>query len=469
MAAPDTTPSSELEDTGTHHPTPEAHHQIMARTPSVSPTPSDMDVFAGLISPTPSLPSSPTPQRTPINPAFVNRALTEDVTMDEPPANPGNRLSTENPTTLHRQRPLSISHSEGNIQIIRAPPPNFSTAPSPDDLLARLEAAAERDATPSPINRRRPIDKYTLGPMPEIHDRCPTAVLKHVDIRLAREWLNFAEGKVLAIPFGNEAKDPTLLNYVKNRIFTAASEITQSLDVCVSAPRPSPRAEEEGESPLAFCIYNLTDAQCTTLLERKVWSSTAITFRVTKLNPSCPDFLFTLEGFSTSADKILQMVQTAWQGDDVSAITDTLSSSFPENTRDRVKTSIQAFLRSARIKFLDFKEKDDVRNPLHHVLADGSLIQNDELWLYLRNFLASRTYETLVLGQGRIRERPIDCGFCHSVDHPMGLCPFPSVPGWNGPGSNHTNPMNSNTNLNRRGRGARAWGPNTRGRLGGRR
>jgi hypothetical protein len=81
----------------------------------------------------------------------------------------------------------------------------------------------------------------------------------------------------------------------------------------------------------------------------------------------------------------------------------------------------------------------------------------------LRDFLASRNYETLVLGRGWTRNLPLDCGFCHSADHPMGLCPFPDVPGWNGPGSKHINPVNSNTNLNRRGRGAKACGLSTRG------
>jgi hypothetical protein len=300
--------------------------------------------------------------------------------------------------------------------------------------------------------------------MPAVHDAHPTAILEHIDITLVTDWEKYPAGKLLATPFDNEAQDVSLYDGVKDRIFTAVKEITQALEIGVSAPKHSPVAERMGSTPGTFLIYNLTDDQCDLLLKRRVWSSAAITFRVTQLNPPCPDFLFTIKGFSTSAtEDILKMVTKVWQSDEVCAISDTIANAFPEEARDEIIFSIYTFLSSVRVTFLDYRTSGNILRPHFNVYASGDKLDNDDAWLYLRSFLASRTYGTAMHGEATTSLAPFDCGLCHGRDHPRGLCPFPAIPGWNGPGTRPSAgpPINS---VNRRGRGGRGRGGYTRGR-----
>jgi hypothetical protein len=68
--------------------------------------------------------------------------------------------------------------------------------------------------------------------------------------------------------------------------------------------------------------------------------------------------------------------------------------------------------------------------------VQGELIQNDDLWVLLRNYLTGRTYATPLQGNGTTEIAPNNCGICHGIDHPRGLCAFPDLEDWNGPKRN---------------------------------
>ncbi|KAH9990734.1 Endonuclease/exonuclease/phosphatase [Russula vinacea] len=237
--------------------------------------------------------------------------------------------------------------------------------------------------------------------MPTIHDAHPTAPLDHIDIELVAQWEKYT-GKLLALPFDRETQDVTLYHSVMERIFTAVAEITKSRKI--------------------------------------VWSSTAITFWIVKLNLPCPNLLFTIYGFSTLVtEDILNMVRTVWQGNDVLSLIDTIANSFPENVCARAKSSIQAFINSVKVTRLDYKSSSDTPQPHFNIYASSSLIENDDIWAYLREFLANCSYASPMHGQGMTCLIPFHCTLCHRVDYPRGLCPFPSIPSWNGPSMHPSN------------------------------
>jgi hypothetical protein len=330
---------------------------------------------------------------------------------------------------------------------------------------ARLEAAAERDAATSTDNVvREPIDKYTCTTMPTVHDPHPTAALDHIDIALVTEWEKCPGGKLLAIPFGADVQDITLHDNIRDKIFTAVAEITQSRDIGTSTPRRSKTAERQGHAPKSFLIFNLTDTHYDLLLHRKVWSSAALTFRVIQLNPPCPDFLFALQGFASHlTNDILHIVRSAWQHPEVLALADNFAEAYHADFRAQVKSAILEFLNSVKVTLLDVKSTGEVLQPRFNVYASGDLIHNDSVWLFLRKFLASRKYGSPTHGDGITDTLPFRCTICHGADHPKGLCPFPALPGWNGPGSPNATPPNRG----RRGRGGMgrgSRGSNNRGR-----
>ena len=291
--------------------------------------------------------------------------------------------------------------------------------------------------------------------MPQVYDAHPTAPLDHICIDLIGKWEKLAGGKLLAIPFDNTAQFINEHETVKGQIFTAVAEITKSQEAAVLAPKPS----QDGKgTPTAFLIYNLTDADCTLLLERQIWSSPAITFQVTPLNPPCPDFLFQIKGFSTLVtNDILEIVRTVWQDEEVIYLIEVVTDAFPEHAQEKVKSSIVTFLNSVRVTRLDTKSSGDSLQPRFNVYASSSEINNDEAWLFLRDSLASYTYESLMEEWGETLITPFNCSLCHGVDHPRGLCPFPSIPGWNGLGPRPQS-------VNQHGRGGRARGSMMRSR-----
>ncbi|KAJ7577692.1 hypothetical protein C8J56DRAFT_1060867 [Mycena floridula] len=51
----------------------------------------------------------------------------------------------------------------------------------------------------------------------------------------------------------------------------------------------------------------------------------------------------------------------------------------------------------------------------------------------LRRIITSLRFRTKMTGEGRAIPAPFLCHICRGMDHPTGLCPFPSIPGWMGP------------------------------------
>ena len=368
-------------------------------------------------SPTPQ--TSPTPKRMKLTPAHTS-------------ANDHNMWEAQ---PLMTPRSLSISRSEGDITITRAPRLFTGQTTSLHD---RLLAAQERTAIqkPSKAATRNPLDKYTNDTMPNVHVADPTTLLNFININLVLEWENYDNGKLLAIPFGNEVKSLENHDNIGGRLLTAASEITQSDRVGVSAPVPSDDATLLKKTPTSFLIYNLTTAEANTLMQRGVWSSKAITFRVADLHPPRPDFLFTLQGFKTRDEKIIKaMVKNIWGSKDAQQITDNIVDSFTEECHVELRNNIQAFLNSLQVNRLIFTTKEQNEVPRYNIYAKGEFILDDDVWLHLRESLANLPYTSYMQGRGHAVIAPSNCGICHGVDHPTSLCEFPGRKGWNGPTS----------------------------------
>jgi hypothetical protein len=212
------------------------------------------------------------------------------------------------------------------------------------------------------------------------------------------------------------------------------SEITNSLEVEVSAPKPCAEAIKEGRSPTIFLIYNLSDDQMKFLLQRGVWSSQTITFHALPFSPPCPNFLFSIRGFTTHAvETIIPIIQQVWDDNETRDFISLLTQATPEEMRGEIETAICLFLDSMWIQRLDTKRAGETLIPRFNVYADSSGISLDEVWVRLRQFLTARTYHSTMQGRGIFEASPYHCGVCHGVDHPRGLCPLPDTPGWNGP------------------------------------
>lgn len=65
----------------------------------------------------------------------------------------------------------------------------------------------------------------------------------------------------------------------------------------------------------------------------------------------------------------------------------------------------------------------------HMSLPSGAHDRADSGWVQLVTELGKLTFATTYNGNGEYRTN-MNCGLCHSIDHPFCTCPFPKTPGW---------------------------------------
>jgi len=183
-----------------------------------------------------------------------------------PAANPTPPTSAT-PEIIAPRCPTLLGEGPNGAVQAHTPAPILDTS----SMKSRPEAAANWVNIPSGrFTPRNPLDKYTPGPLPSVHDEHPTAVFEHINVKFATEWENHKSGKLLAHPFDLDAQKIEAYETTREHIFTAVLEITKSLEVEVSAPKPSKSTISKGHSPSIFLVYNLTHEQIQFLLQQGV-------------------------------------------------------------------------------------------------------------------------------------------------------------------------------------------------------
>ena len=325
-------------------------------------------------------------------------------------------------------------------------PPERTFSTSLASICSLVERAPRDPNTTGRNATQDPLDNFTNAVMPKVHDDHPTALFQFIELDLISEWELLEGGKLLIVPFGDAPYEPKLHDLIKNRLLFAITEITSSQEIGISAPTPSAAATKDGKCPSSFLAYNLTFLQKQLLLDRGVWSSQAITFRATPFYPSNPDYLFTIKGFSLNIeDRILTLVYNVWHDGATAKFAHDLVNATPERERTALTFAIHTFLDSTSVSCLNIKERGGGLTPSFNVYANGNVIPLNETWIQICKYLSERIYYTPLTGRGEVVISPYACGICHGVEHPKGLCPFPGIVGWNGPGKD----KNSD---NRRGR-----------------
>ena len=186
--------------------------------------------------------------------------------------------------------------------------------------------------------------------------------------------------------------------------------------------------------PTVFLIYNLTEMQRQILLNREVWSSKNITFRVTTMEPVRPDYLFSICGLTTkSIDEVKDSILLTWKSQESQDFLTSLERTVPENQRHKAKAILQSFTDTLQVRMLDTKDPGNASAPTFNVYTQADLIPDDGLWCRLRNFYATQEYALPFQQPGATSASFFHCSICHSVDHPRGLCQFPAIEEWNSP------------------------------------
>ena len=251
--------------------------------------------------------------------------------------------------------------------------------------------------------------------MPKIHDAYPLAALSGVDYEQANSWGTEKEGKLLAQPFRRSILDPKNHSMIRLLILAAVVEITKATKTTVGklAMRTISR-----KVPTAFLIYNLMEAQKTTLLERSIWSLMNITFQVLPLIPICPNYLFHIKGLPTQlTTEVQNAILEVWHDEETNAFIDTvcMQQREPKTTTDRL--AICNFMDMLIVVYQDIRTRGNIPMPSFCIYTDGNTINNSSTWINLRKYLGNREYR-LKFQEPRMNKIPSrHCGICHGVDH----------------------------------------------------
>jgi len=93
--------------------------------------------------------------------------------------------------------------------------------------------------------------------------------------------------------------------------------------------------------PISFLVYNLTTEQANLVLQRKVWSSHAVTFRATHFTPTCPNFMFAIRGLGMISVKIVYpIVKQVWESDATKTYMQSLVDKALDDEKEKVKAEL---------------------------------------------------------------------------------------------------------------------------------
>ena len=235
--------------------------------------------------------------------------------------------------------------------------------------------------------------------MLKVHDAFPTALYEHIDLQLLDTWERCPDEKLLVQPFDKTADNTQAHTDIRSAILAAIQEITKAEHLAISAPSPV-----KNQMSSTFLAYNLSQEHKNMLLERYVWSSSILTFRVAPTNLPCPDFLFSIKNLGTMiVDDVQRIVQNVWHDEVTDAFLSTIINSVQLPDSCRVATALQKFINSLSVVRLDTKSCGDTLCPHFNVYAEGSLIGNDKTWSQIRTFLANCIYADQLLGYGTVK------------------------------------------------------------------
>jgi len=401
--------------------------------------------------------ASPTPSRTvELAPLLVlERPL--QIPTQAPPA------PLETPEPLDNMDILdSMETPKGLDASMHAP---MAIVPQEDDdatFLEALAAVTESNSGAAAVSARLPSLLFTPlppGGFPPTHRSLPAEFLVNLHPDTMKAWRILPQPKFFVRFFDYDRKDGT------SKHLGLVAKLQKSLEIIAShvgAPKAKPKislpsapAVTGAAWPTTFLVYKTSLELCNAVLSQRVWSVPQVTFEAYPFESNIiPSIILCLAGYiCPDEDTVVVSVSAAWvQSPALNELAEILMKYDPVfsgmGALLRARNAIQSMAASVRSEPLDFKTPGGnpsprwniyVTSPTSHIFA----------WSKIQAHVFKMTYPSILSGTATTRQL-FSCAICHSFNHPQGLCPFPDIPGWNGP--QHLDHLNDSS-MRERGRG----------------
>jgi hypothetical protein len=371
----------------------------------------------------------------------------------------GKRLRVETDSSSADEVEQSITHKERSLEDYNLSPPH---SPPRDDSISRPAAAdnlteAEVKVTSDLLARLQAKDKVTKQPpafqpsssataaakftpvpddgFPVVHGRNATHVFDNIALEQLTDWLTTTGPCIFVQPLSHGYYPPALAQEITGTLKSVIEDIFSCEGVKVTAPIPVTVPNSADYAPYTYFVRNLPDTVATELTKHRCWVTERIGFLAYTADAVSPSYLGAIDGFNATDDDdvtaIRDLIHSTFYQTDVGLILAEISESHPDFNALDPPSRASKILSTLEVRIIKLSAQGGVLRTLANMYIKCPF-EKDEDWSRLVEAVAKTEFRHSFLGSGTVR-RGWTCTICHGADHPSGICPFPSVPGWINP------------------------------------
>lgn len=333
--------------------------------------------------------------------------------------------------------PAQASSTNIHAVAVPIPPydlPAFLTSevppPPPPDVTYPCAAAL----TPAPANG-----------FPKLHFADPWSLFANIKTSALSSFGRIATAKFICILYDHGCVSSEAA-YERSKKITFTLQLCTGVDnsmVIVPAPADPVQRMASGltkRAPFIHVVWNVSEHFRDYCLAHYVFSTPSATLLCLPLGPLIPAWLFGIAGLTVlDLTALRAWLIGIWSRSQLRELLFPIIQRNPTLVGQDPFAYMEHLIASVHLEILPTKVKDIGDAPIVNVYL-GPFTRRPDDFLLVKRFLSSLSYnEDPTVGEGYVHPG-WSCTGCHANDHPRGLCPFPILPGWNGPP-----PRDSNT------------------------
>lgn len=294
----------------------------------------------------------------------------------------------------------------------------------------------EDDALPSCLRgaldgiEDRPMQLSPFDVVPRVYKDAPEMYLRGLSAKwLASMWPDKDGVTLLTAVFNYEYTDDDVYNrLVANALKSAASWISGDSGIKAVPPEPKHEGMRKRDAPFLWGLRGFSEEGARRMRESPIWSFKAISFFIVEKAVRPDEWVFSLAGFLDDDTKEIGRAVRAvlMENENLEEIA-RLTKRNPEFRGMREDHRIKLILGSVRVDTWTMSNNNTVANV--YIRPPTRVTAKWDAWV---GGLRALRYSNYVNGTGRVRHIA-HCAGCRGTNHPTHLCPFPNMPGWNGP------------------------------------
>ncbi|KAI1782313.1 hypothetical protein LXA43DRAFT_1104274 [Ganoderma leucocontextum] len=219
------------------------------------------------------------------------------------------------------------------------------------------------------------------------------------------------------------------------RLYNAVHAITGETDFYIVPPERDPGAPAGHDSPFLWAVRNLSPPGGQQVTNRLLWSLADITLLAFTRTVEIPRWLLSLEGFIRADEaSITGTVRAVLESPEHRRRLEVMLAANPDYAGANHNDAVRSILSTLRVEVLTLNNGNIVANV--YMNSPTRDVRQWRTWVSHLRRLGYGNYTNATATPREIRW----CLGCRSVAHPTHLCPFPNLPGWNGPPAGEDGP-----------------------------